>query len=117
MGLTALYISIGVVVSICVIYWLLERIFDITMEDVAAWFIGAVCIFVAVGMVYIFICPKEDLEHAREFVYGITYSDNREEKNQNALYLPIAVLSKNGTTNVYSLNALQIRERSKESEN
>ena len=81
MDLTALLIGIGVVVGICVIFWLLERIFDIDGEDIAKFLIGAVCIYVAIGIIYIFICPKEDLEHAREVVYEIDnqISDNREE--------------------------------------
>jgi hypothetical protein len=80
MSLTALFISVGVVAAVCAIFWLLERIFDITMDDIAAWFIGAVCVFVAVGMVYIFICPREDLEHATEVVHSIgdQYNDSRE---------------------------------------
>lgn len=79
MNLTALLISIGVVVGVCVIYWWLERTFNITMEDVAVVFIVAACIYVAVGIIYIFICPKEDLENTREFVHEIT-SDNQDEK-------------------------------------
>lgn len=89
MSLIALLISVGIVVGVCVIFWLLERIFDITMEDIAVWFIGAVCIFVAVGIVYIFICPKEDLEHAREVVYEIDnrYSNNRTEEQSDCSLL------------------------------
>lgn len=83
MNLTALLISIGVVVVICVICWLLERIFDITLEDIAGVFIGVVCFVAAVGMIYfplyIFTAPKEDLEHSREVVYEIT-SDNQDGK-------------------------------------
>ena len=81
MDLTALLISIGVVVGICVIFWLLERIFDIDGEDIAKFLIGAACIYVAVGIVYIFICPVEHLEHTRDVVYEIT-RDNQ-DKNQS----------------------------------
>ena len=83
MNLTALLISIGVVVVICVLYWWIERTFDITLEDIATWFIYAICFVAAAGMIYlplyIFTAPKEDLEHTREFVYEIT-SDNQSEK-------------------------------------
>ena len=83
MNLTALLISIGVVVVICVRYWWLERTFDIIMEDIATWFIYAICFVAAAGMIYlplyIFTAPKEDLEHTREVVYEIT-SDNQSEK-------------------------------------
>lgn len=85
MNLAALFISVGIVVAVCVVFWLLERIFDITMEDIAVVFIGAICIYVAVSIVYIFICPKEDLEHTTEVVHEIAnqYSDNREEKQSD----------------------------------
>ena len=82
MNLTALLISAGVVVVVCVIYWWLERTFDITMEDIATWFIYAICFAAAVGTIYlplyIFTAPKEDLEHTREIISS--FSDNREEK-------------------------------------
>ena len=86
MSLTALLISIGVVVGICVIYWWLERTFDIDGEDIAKFLIAAACIYVAVGIVYIFVCPKEHLEHTREFVYEIT-SDNQDEKQSECSLL------------------------------
>ena len=86
MNLTALLISVGVVVGICVIFWLLERIFDIDGEDIAKFLIGAVCIYVAIGIIYIFICPVEHLEHTREFVYEIT-SDNQDEKQSECSLL------------------------------
>ena len=86
MNLTALLISICVVVGICVIYWWLERTFDIDGEDIAKFLICAVCIYVAVGIVYIFICPVEHLEHTREFVYEIT-SDNQDEKQSECSLL------------------------------
>jgi hypothetical protein len=55
------------------------------MEDVAVVFIVAACIYVAVGIIYIFICPKEDLEHMTEVVHEIDnqFSDNREEKQSD----------------------------------
>lgn len=87
--MTALLISIGVVVVICVIYWWLERTFDITLEDIAEVFIGVICFIAAVGIIYlalyIFTAPKEDLEHTREVVYEIT-SDNQSE-NQSECHL------------------------------
>ena len=86
MNLTVLLISIGVVVAACVLYWWLERTFDITLEDVAVVFIAAACIYVAVGIIYLFICPKEDLENTREFVYEIT-SDNQDEKQSECSLL------------------------------
>lgn len=78
MNISALLISIGAVVATCVLYWWLERTFDITLENIAGVFIGVIC-FAAAGMIYIFICPVEDLEHTREFVYEITI-DNQDEK-------------------------------------
>ena len=86
MDLTALLIGIGVVVGICVIFWLLERIFDIDGEDIAKFLIGAVCIYVAIGIIYIFICPVEHLEHTRDVVYEIT-SDNQDEKQSECSLL------------------------------
>lgn len=86
MNLTALFISVGIVTAVCVVFWLLNRVFDIDMEDIATWFIYAICFAAAVGMIYlplyIFTAPKEDLEHTREVVYEIDnqFSDNREEK-------------------------------------
>lgn len=83
MDLTALFISVGIVVAVCVIFWLLERIFDITLEDVAGVFIGVICFVAVAGMIYIFICPREDLEHITEVAHEIDnqYSDNRDEKH------------------------------------
>lgn len=79
MNLTALLISIGVVAGICIIVWLLERIFDVTLDDIVGWFMVIIGFVAVVGIVYIFFCPKEDLENTREFVYEIT-SDNQDEK-------------------------------------
>lgn len=81
MSLTALFISVGIVIAVCVIFWLLEWVFDITLDDIVIWFISIICFAAAVGMIYIFICPKEDLEHITEVVHEIDnqYSDNREE--------------------------------------
>lgn len=73
MYLTTLFISAGVFIAVCAIFWLLERIFDITTEDIADWFIGAVCVMVAVGMIYIIISPKDVSEHKIEYYY----SDNQ----------------------------------------
>ena len=89
MNLTALLISICVVVGICVIFWLLERIFDIDGEDIAKFLICAACIYVSIGIIYIFICPKEDLEHARDVVYEIDnqFSDNQNEKQSECSLL------------------------------
>ena len=90
MNLTALLISIGIIVVVCVLYWWLERTFDTTLEDIAGVFIGVICFIAAVGIIYlplyIFTAPKEDLEHARDVVYEIT-SDNQEEKQSECSML------------------------------
>ena len=85
MNLTALLISIGIVVAACVLYWWLERTFDITLEDIAGVFIGVICFVAAVGMIYIFICPVEHLEHTREFVYEITRDNQDENQSECSL--------------------------------
>ena len=86
MNLTALLISIGVVVAVCVLYWWLERTFDITLEDIAGVFIGVICFVAAVGMIYIFICPVEHLEHTRDVIYEIT-NDNQDENQSECSLL------------------------------
>lgn len=85
MNLTALLISIGVVAGICIVVWLLERIFDVTLDDIVGWFMVIIGFAAVVGIVYIFICPKEELEHTRELVYEIDnqFSNNREEKESD----------------------------------